>query len=61
MRIQLNRLAELFASDLQTAITALVAVLPENKSTKDQEVVETTIWLLESELLNRGILPDNVK
>jgi hypothetical protein len=62
MRIDLNKLEGLTVDDLQAAIRGLVWALDGSESNEDKEVVTEILWLLESELLNRGLLPAvNVK
>ncbi len=62
MRIDLRKLTKLTADDLQAGVRGLVWALEDSESSNDEtEQVEEILWMLETELLNRGILPDNVK
>ncbi len=59
MRITRRDLKGLYAEELQAAIRGLVWALADIEgSNEDRTLVERTLWLLESELLNRGLLPD---
>jgi hypothetical protein len=58
MRIVSNRLRELSIEQLQAAIRGLTWALDDSESNEDTEIVEQTLWMLETELLTRGILPD---
>ncbi len=59
MRIQLNRLHRLTVEDLQAGVRGLVWALEDFGSSNDEtELVQGTLWMLETELLNRGLLPD---
>ncbi len=58
MRIIHSRLHSLTPDELQAAITGLVWALTDTDSNQEIEIVEMTLWLLESELLGRGILPN---
>ncbi len=58
MRIIMNSLHTLCTDDLHAAIRGMVWALADSESNEDTGLVEHTLWMLESELLNRGILPD---
>ena len=58
MRVIRNRLNKLPTHSLEGARRVLVQALESEKSTEDEAVLHYTIDLLESELLDRGIIPE---
>ena len=56
-----HQLAELSVDTLQAAVRGLVWALDDSDSNEDTKNVENVLWMLECELLTRGIVPDKAR